>query len=169
MNRSIFIIPAALLIVGCQPIAEARYSSNRAIVNEAVKDPGSTVFRNEQVSSSGTYCAEVNSKNSYGGFVGFQRVMTIPDVSKGKSYVFFERDGLKDDGVVGALIQADIQIAALEARIEIKKRQIAGENLHTPSDSELREIALARVFKNEWAGKCFGIILEAPVAAPDLN
>lgn len=59
-------------------------------VTKRMKDPGSTEFRNVFVSrSSGSaaVCGEVNSKNSFGGYVGFQRF-----ISAGESASFLETD-----------------------------------------------------------------------------
>jgi hypothetical protein len=155
MNRSIFIIFAALLIMGCQPIAAAQYSNYRAIVNHAVKDPNSTEFRNEKVSSNGTYCAEVNSKNSYGAFVGFERVMSGPVDTDGKSYVFFERDGLQsNNNTAGVIIGADIAIATMEARINAKKQELAGGDKATLGEGEYQQIALGGVFEEKWSENC---------------
>jgi hypothetical protein len=38
-----------------------------------LKDPESTTFRNEVLSKENVLCGEYNSKNSYGGYVGYQR------------------------------------------------------------------------------------------------
>lgn len=51
----------------------------KELVKSQLKDPGSAQFRNEQVYKldSGNYamCAEVNAKNSFGGYTGFKRVI----------------------------------------------------------------------------------------------
>lgn len=48
-----------------------------------LKDPGSAEFRNQK-----GMCGEVNSKNSFGGYAGFQRYMAANE-----NMVVFERGG----------------------------------------------------------------------------
>lgn len=49
----------------------------RPLLEASLKDPGSASYRNEEVRerSDGAviYCGEVNAKNTFGGYVGFQR------------------------------------------------------------------------------------------------
>jgi hypothetical protein len=120
-----------------------------------MKDPGSTEFKNEHVSPGGTYCAEVNSKNSYGAYVGFERVMAKVDVFEGKSdgYVLFERDGVKGDGIGGTIVQLELQTATTWAKINARRELAAGDK-DTLSEQEYQEIALHKVFEEEWSEKC---------------
>jgi hypothetical protein len=52
-----------------------------------LKDPDSAKFQNQFVGVSGIPCGEVNSKNSFGGYTGFQRYM-----ASGGGVVFMEPD-----------------------------------------------------------------------------
>ena len=128
----------------------------RAQINNAVKDPGSTEFKNEKTSPNGIYCAEVNSKNSYGGFVGFQRVMAKVDVFEGESdgYVFFERDGLEGSGGGEMSIQLQIKTATTYEHIKAKEEEMAGGNKVDSNDNEYRETARRKVFEEEWSENC---------------
>lgn len=51
-------------------------------VKGVLKDPSSAQFRNQRGA-----CGEVNSKNSFGGYIGFQRY-----IAAGKELVILERD-----------------------------------------------------------------------------
>lgn len=55
-------------LVGCSKVEK---ESKEAILN-TLKDPDSAQFQNIN-----GYCGEVNSKNSYGGYVGFKRYVSI--------------------------------------------------------------------------------------------
>ncbi|OLS61874.1 hypothetical protein PSEMO_32470 [Pseudomonas putida] len=54
----------------------------REFATGALKDPGSAEFRNQN-----EFCGEVNSKNSFGGYTGFQRF-----IAASRDLVVFERD-----------------------------------------------------------------------------
>lgn len=51
----------------------------RMRVQRMLKDPDSADFTNERISPSGTYCASVNAKNSFGGYNGPMRVMSLQE------------------------------------------------------------------------------------------
>lgn len=64
-----------------QAVAEGRliYTAKDHIA-QMMKDPGSTEFRNVFVSrdaEGAVVCGEVNSKNSFGGYSGFQRFISV--------------------------------------------------------------------------------------------
>ena len=53
--------------------------ASRAVLVNALKDPGSVQWRNEVTGPDGTtLCGEINSKNSMGGYVGFSRFIANP-------------------------------------------------------------------------------------------
>lgn len=59
-------------------------------VRNRLKDPGSAEFKNVQYSNAGgthVACGQVNSKNSFGAYSGYQRF-----VAAGEQLVFFEND-----------------------------------------------------------------------------
>ena len=66
----------------------------KSAVSYAMKDPESTKFREITVhkKSSGPYmvCGQINAKNSYGGYIGYQGFMV--SVGSGKAVVTLERD-----------------------------------------------------------------------------
>ena len=52
------------------------YRAQRQVIASALKDPDSAKFKDERVAATGSYCAEVNSKNSYGAYGGFKRIIS---------------------------------------------------------------------------------------------
>lgn len=62
------------------------YFGERA-VKQRLKDPDSAKFQGQFVGLKNIPCGEVNSKNSYGGYSGFQRYLTAQN-----GIVVFERD-----------------------------------------------------------------------------
>lgn len=59
------------LMVGLGGCSKVEKESKEAVLN-SLKDPDSAQFQNVK-----GYCGEVNSKNSYGGYVGFKRYVSI--------------------------------------------------------------------------------------------
>lgn len=57
----------------------------RSAVLERLKDPESAIFRNERRGSLGV-CGEVNSRNAFGGYTGYQRYIASSGLA------FFERE-----------------------------------------------------------------------------
>lgn len=146
---------AAVVSAGLYFKTAIQYSEYRAQVNNAVKDPGSTEFKNEKTSPNGIYCAEVNSKNLYGAFVGFQRVMAKVDVRYGGEsygYVFFEREGLK--GGDAQTFSSKILIYRLQGERKAREQELAGGYEATQSENEYREAAERKVFEEEWSLNC---------------
>lgn len=132
-----------------------QYNDYRATIRAVLKDPGSAEFKDERVSSSGTYCAEVNSKNSYGGYIGFDRVMSDSKSSDGKSYVFFEKDGVLGNNIERSIILLELEGEELKVKnIAMEKRILGVENIEKPSDFDAQKIALRHVFEKRWSEKC---------------
>ena len=84
---------AILLLATMAGLAHAQSASDRALVAQAkvaltytFKDPGSAQYRNVGLYKSTTgkggdiVCGEVNAKNSYGAYVGFQRFAVWRDI-----------------------------------------------------------------------------------------
>jgi hypothetical protein len=157
MNRTnkmlvgIFLL-AAVVSASLYSKAATHYDEYRAQVNNVMKDPDSSQFKNEQVFPSGVYCAEVNSKNSYGAFVGFQRV--VVGRFGEENYTLFERDGVKNDSIGGTLVQLKLQTATTWAKVNTMRRERADGDKSTLSEQEYQEIALRKVFEEEWSENC---------------
>lgn len=81
----LYILPS-VLVAGCgnsepsQATKEASYIAlNQDLIKGRLKDPSSAEFRNAFVSSAigaPVVCGEVNAKNSFGGYTGFQRFVS---------------------------------------------------------------------------------------------
>ncbi|SEO03451.1 hypothetical protein SAMN05428959_104299 [Duganella sp. CF517] len=46
-------------------------------VREKVRDPGSAQFRNQFIGKGGAPCGEVNAKDAFGTYIGFQRYISV--------------------------------------------------------------------------------------------
>ena len=68
---------AALSSSSCgQPIEDPKIAQAKEAVGRELKDPGSAQYRDIEVYD-GVVCGQVNAKNSYGGYVGFQPFLTV--------------------------------------------------------------------------------------------
>ncbi|STD30339.1 hypothetical protein DCF79_04765 [Edwardsiella tarda] len=68
------------------------------VVNSRLKDPYSAKYTWQDYKGGETYCAWVNSKNSYGGYVGNQVI--IMDVRKDNlGKIVWAQGGLSDDPI----------------------------------------------------------------------
>lgn len=66
-------LPLALMALSaCQSKEQKQADAIKATVIQDLKDPSSAQFRNLKVHF-GTMCGEVNGKNSYGAYTGFDR------------------------------------------------------------------------------------------------
>lgn len=75
------IILSALLLGACQFVPgsdQQKISAAEKRVAEQLRDPAGAQFRNSRVKD-GWVCGEVNGKNAYGGYAGFQRFVVGPD------------------------------------------------------------------------------------------
>lgn len=46
-------------------------------VREKVRDPASAQFRNQFIGKGGAPCGEVNAKDAFGAYIGFQRYISV--------------------------------------------------------------------------------------------
>jgi hypothetical protein len=60
---------AALSLTGCD---SKEVSEAKDIVRAKLRDASSAQFRNVRETAGGTVCGEVNSKNAYGAYTGFE-------------------------------------------------------------------------------------------------
>ncbi|MDR2625322.1 MAG: hypothetical protein LBC37_03235 [Zoogloeaceae bacterium] len=93
MNKLLCLLAIGIVLSACSPEREPARDDPamleikmnrmaREFVLPHLKDADSAEFRNQQ-----GFCGEVNSKNSFGGFTGFQRF-----IAADKDKVIFERD-----------------------------------------------------------------------------
>jgi hypothetical protein len=79
MTRILVVLLAVTTLSACQPTPVDHANK---LVKPALKDPDSAQFRGVFVSGNKLFwhvCGEVNSKNSFGGYTGFQRFMVDGD------------------------------------------------------------------------------------------
>lgn len=83
MKKLFLIIFGVLLLSGCKPSDEQFIKIAKEDVAQSLKDPSSAQFRNMRFvankddvgsTSSGYVCGELNGKNSFGAYVGFERI-----------------------------------------------------------------------------------------------
>lgn len=46
-------------------------------VKEKIRDPGSAQFRNQFIGKGGAPCGEVNAKDAFGTYIGYQRYISV--------------------------------------------------------------------------------------------
>lgn len=73
--------PSKSTINSTNPNQPYSRGTGRSFIRESLKDSGSAKFRNDFISSSSAYCGELNAKNSFGAYVGFQRFIVINGVA----------------------------------------------------------------------------------------
>lgn len=155
-----FIAAGVLLTVGVAVFAYTKYdewfkfSILRAYVNDQLKDPSSTMYRNEHLKKSGWLCGELNSKNSSGGYVGFKRYMagSVDDA-------YLEEHG--HIGVDSTAQVSEMLIEELNVQIKMHEAQIAAHKLGESigqdlrlSKSDIHELAVKNVFDKKWKQIC---------------
>lgn len=79
--RAGLILGAALVLAGCGVIdGQDMRDAKKRVANET-RDPSSVQFRDvryvRQVDGSRAVCGEINAKNAYGGYVGFESFVYI--------------------------------------------------------------------------------------------
>lgn len=77
--KKIFV--AVLLLGACQFVPgsdQQRIEAAQKRVASELRDPTGAEFRNSRIKD-GWVCGEVNGKNAYGGYTGFQRFVVGPD------------------------------------------------------------------------------------------
>lgn len=74
--KAVFVVLALLALVGCKPTDEDIANSAKEQINRSLKDPTSSLFRDVVVyrdgENSAYVCGEVNAKNNYGAYTGFE-------------------------------------------------------------------------------------------------
>lgn len=126
----------------------------RAYVNNQLKDPGSTIYRNEHLKKSGWLCGELNSKNSSGGYVGFKRYLAG---SADDAY-------LEDHGYVGVVNEArehQVLLEKLDMKTEIirERQELAASikliDIKLPSlGVDVEKLVEKRLFEKKWKQIC---------------
>lgn len=78
LSRAVLASIACLTLTSCLKVEEAKFkSSAKETIGRFLYDPESAQYQRERVIWSGqdvAFCAEINSRNRLGGYVGFRRV-----------------------------------------------------------------------------------------------
>ncbi len=134
--------------------AEVKRDEFRNNVSYMMKDPASAQFRNEKIVN-GLMCGEMNSKNSYGSYVGFKRF-----ISSSPTYAYIEGIGYVGQKAELSLSERlDDLTERLKTETAILKEQNAlakeqGWRFVAMSDSEKAEEAARRIFTKRWDRVC---------------
>ncbi len=85
-----------LLLGGC---LSTEQKEARAYIANTLKDPESTQFRNE-VFKDNVLCGELNSKNSYGAYVGFKKFISGREPMRNTQFGGVEGDAIQGKNAV---------------------------------------------------------------------
>lgn len=75
----------ALLLAACGKTAEQKQREEAATltslgekyVKEKILEPGQAQFRNQFIGKGGAPCGEVNAKDAFGAYIGYQRYISV--------------------------------------------------------------------------------------------
>ena len=78
-------VAAMLALAGCgetraqkkQREASAVIAMGEKYVREKIREPASAQFRNQFIGKGGAPCGEVNAKDAFGTYIGFQRYISV--------------------------------------------------------------------------------------------
>ena len=71
--RGVMLVSVLALLAGC---GDDTIDKGRAAAASRLKDPGSAQFRGDYITSIGSVCGEINGKNGFGAYSGFERYMS---------------------------------------------------------------------------------------------
>lgn len=109
----LIVVGVVLAAAGISACGDSKViAEKRGFVSQAMRDPASTQFRNETLHKSGWLCGELNSKNSYGAYVGFKRFISKDPVN---AYVEgMSASGVGQPGHLQTTKALDLEIKALK-------------------------------------------------------
>lgn len=126
------------------------YPALRASVNDQLKDPSSTQFRNERITNGGYLCGELNSKNGNGGYVGFKRYISGANVHYLEGIGSIRKQGeIASTSEVLEMLNKENEI--LRDFIEMRNRT---PDIQPPSDDARRDLVIRRIFEGKWKEFC---------------
>ncbi len=78
-------LAALLALAACGKTAEQKQREEDAVqiqlgekyVKEKILEPSQAQFRNQFIGKGGAPCGEVNAKDAFGGYIGFQRYISV--------------------------------------------------------------------------------------------
>jgi hypothetical protein len=127
-------------IIAATPATSPLGARAKSIIADRLVDPGSLVVRNTHVATFSAdgqslklICGEYNSKNRFGGYVGFKEFVYEPAVMKGVltlgdeyDYDFFSENGSGDFLYNGG--DAQLEAAAAAGRLDEVAKQLDESN-----------------------------------------
>lgn len=106
MKSKLWIVVLSLAIVGCDVSPGVAISEGQDMVASQLKDKDSAKFRNvsffedkarsSEKDHTGAFCGEVNAKNSFGGYTGYNRFTAVLHYTNGGTF-----------GLSGLMIEED--------------------------------------------------------------
>lgn len=164
--KGIFVMTCfAVALVGCSEEREVRNA-----VSEQLKDPQSARFQNEREVRKGLYCGEVNAKNSFGGYTGFQPFIVVDREERGLDAMVGDIDswvvegacqpGKLPKGVIAFMpIKPDGPVPSTSTPYWVARVSVAGrsewllsnlEKFHYPVFTEKSGDGVLRIFVGPW-------------------
>jgi hypothetical protein len=125
------------------------FKEKRSFINDQMKDPSSTQFRNEYLSSSGWLCGELNSKNGMGGYAGFKRFFV-----RSKDEMYLEGDGsLRGETTQDVIDVLNEENSILQSYIDLRNAH-PDTKFEFPSKYERRGQAKRNIFEKKFKSAC---------------
>jgi len=124
------------------------YRSARRPLAYLMKDPSSTIFRNERFVDYDWYCGEVDAKNEMGAYTGFKRFIS----GRLSNVIYLEGTGmLGKESTDELLLVMDKKIAYLESFKTIREHSPGARMI---SETEQYAQARRQVFEDHWKALC---------------
>ncbi|TFW16677.1 hypothetical protein [Duganella callida] len=85
MMRLMITLALLLALAACGKSAEQKQREENAVltqlgekyVREKILEPGQAQFRNQFIGKGGAPCGEVNAKDAFGAYIGYQRYISV--------------------------------------------------------------------------------------------
>lgn len=121
----------------------------REQIQFSMKDPDSAQFRNEKIGVGNALCGEVNSKNGFGAYSGYERFISVNSSSN-----YLESTGkIETESTEEVVERMDKEIAILKAYNSLPVDIV--NNLR-PSKERIAKLAIKEVFADKWREFCGG-------------
>lgn len=177
MKKTTITVAISALLITCGATLALRYNETfvypkyRETLILSLKDPDSAKYLHEKLSTDKNYyCAEINAKNSAGGYVGFRRIVVSHDglvFADEESEPTIQHSPFEDASTInadGEKLALDLKIINIALRIETDeqkeriKQQISGKSVRElpplPTKVALKKQATSDTFNNFWTSKC---------------
>lgn len=127
----------------------------RSYASKQLKDPSSATYRNEILKKTGWLCGELNSKNSYGGYVGFKRFFVSSPAEAYLEDVGFVGEGRSEFVEQQAISEAlDVKVEILKERRELLESLKLAQTALVTSGDDIDLLVRKRIFEKKWKTAC---------------